>query len=87
MKMKKYLKIFILLIWSTTVTQECPPADTLSIDPLQDLWSIPSYNQWNEAEIMTWNIKDFPINNSTINHINEIILDTKLTFPKICFCK
>ena len=77
MKMKKYLKIFILLIWSTTVTQECPPADTLSIDPLQDLWSIPSYNQWNEAEIMTWNIKNFPINNNTINYVNEIILDVQ----------
>ena len=47
--------------------QECPPSDTLSIDPVQDLWNIPMENQWNKIEVMTWNIKDFPISNSTIN--------------------
>ena len=74
--MKKYLiKLTLFLIQSFVIAQECPPSDTLSITPIQNLWEIPLNNQWEQIEIMTWNIKDFPINNSTINHVNEIILD------------
>ena len=32
-------------------------------------------NQWNEIEVMTWNIKEFPISENTINYVNEIITD------------
>ena len=32
-------------------------------------------NQWDEIEVMTWNIKDFPISGNTINYVNEIITD------------
>ena len=55
--------------------QECPPSDTLSVDPSQNIWDIPMENQWDEIEVMTWNIKDFPISNNTINYVNEIITD------------
>jgi len=55
--------------------QECPPSDTLSIEPIQDLWDIPMENNWAEIEVMTWNIKDFPISDNTINYVNEIITD------------
>ena len=56
-------------------SQECPPVDTLSTEALQNLWSIPSENIWNNIEIMTWNVKQFPLSNNTIPYINEIILD------------
>jgi len=55
--------------------QECPPSDTLSIDPVQNMWNIPTENQWDEIEVMTWNIKDCPISNNTIDYVNEIITD------------
>ena len=50
--------------------QECPPSDTLSIESIQNLWSIPMENQWDEIEVMTWNIRDFPILGNTINYVN-----------------
>ena len=55
--------------------QECPPSDTLSIDSIQNMWSIPMENMWGNIEVMTWNIKVFPISDNTINYVNEIITD------------
>ena len=55
--------------------QECPPADTIGVDPAQNFWNIPTENQWDEIEVMTWNIKVFPLTNNTINYVNEIISD------------
>jgi hypothetical protein len=55
--------------------QECPPADTIAVNPAQNTWNIPTENQWDEIEVMTWNIKVFPLNNNTINYVNEIISD------------
>lgn len=55
--------------------QECPPPDTIAIEPIQDLWNIPMENNWDEIEVMTWNIKEFPISNNTIDYVNEIITD------------
>ena len=49
------LTLFIMNSW--IFMQECPPSDTLSIDPSQNLWNIPLENQWDQIEIMTWNIK------------------------------
>ena len=63
----------ILISWA--FMQECPPSDTLSINPAQNLWDIPMENQWNKIEIMTWNIKNFPISSNTIDYVNEIITD------------
>ncbi len=63
----------ILISWA--FMQECPPSDTLSIAPAQNLWNIPTENYWNEIEIMTWNIKNFPISSNTIDYVNEIITD------------
>jgi len=39
------------------------------------MWNIPMENQWNEIEVMTWNIENFPISNNTIDYVNEIITD------------
>ena len=47
--------------------QECPPADTIAVNPAQNIWDIPMENQWDEIEVMTWNIKVFPISENTIN--------------------
>ena len=55
--------------------QECPPADTIAVNPAQNIWGIPMENQWDEIEVMTWNIKVFPISGNTINYVNEIISD------------
>ena len=55
--------------------QECPPADTIAVNPAQNIWDIPMENQWDEIEVMTWNIKVFPISGNTINYVNEIISD------------
>jgi len=72
----KYCNIILLLTLSSWVfMQECPPSDTLSIDPIQNMWNIPMENQWDEIEVMTWNIKQFPISNNTINYVHEIISD------------
>ena len=72
----KYCNIILFFTLSSWVfMQECPPSDTLSIDPIQNLWNIPMENNWDEIEVMTWNIKDFPISNNTINYVNEIITD------------
>ena len=67
--------ILFLTLTSRVYMQECPPADTLSVNPIQNLWNIPMENQWNRIEVMTWNIKQFPISNSTIDYVNEIITD------------
>ena len=72
----KYCNIILFFTLSSWVfMQECPPSDTLSIDPIQNMWNIPFENNWDEIEVMTWNIKDFPISGNTINYVNEIISD------------
>ena len=72
----KYCNIILFLTLSSWVfMQECPPSDTLSVDPSQNIWDIPMENQWDEVEVMTWNIKDFPISDNTIDYVNEIITD------------
>jgi exonuclease III len=72
----KYCNIILFFTLSSWVfMQECPPSDTLSIDPIQNMWNIPMENNWDEIEVMTWNIKQFPISNNTINYVNEIISD------------
>ena len=73
--MKYWTMILFLTLSSWVFVQECPPSDTIAIEPIQDLWSIPMQNQWDEIEVMTWNIKDFPISDNTINYVNEIITD------------
>ena len=71
--MKYWTIILFLTLSSWVFMQECPPSDTLSIYPAQNMWSIPVENQWDYIEVMTWNIKDFPIDDNTINYVNEII--------------
>ena len=73
--MKYWMIILLLTLTSRVYMQECPPADTLSVSPIQDLWNIPMENQWNRIEVMTWNIKQFPLSNNTIEYVNEIISD------------
>ena len=73
MNLMKY--ILFICYCSLIYSQECPPPDTLSINPNQDLWNIPNQNAWEKLEVMTWNIKNFPISNNTINYVHEIITD------------
>lgn len=73
--MKIWILIIYIVICNLALAQDCPPSDTLQIDPLQNLWSIPNFNVWDDIEVMTWNIKQFPISNNTINYVNEIISD------------
>ena len=69
------LYLNILVITNFLSAQECPPADTLFINQSQNLWNIPTENNWNNIEVMTWNIENFPINNNTISYVYEIITD------------
>ena len=69
------IKLLSSVLISWIFTQECPPSDTLLINPMQNLWNIPSESMWEEIEVMTWNIKSFPISNNTISYVNEIITD------------
>lgn len=55
--------------------QECPPTDTTLVYSIQDDWEIPSINSWTDLEIMTWNIKTFPLNGNTLDDVQEIISD------------
>ncbi len=54
--------------------QECPPADTIAVNPAQNNWNIPTENQWDEIEVMTWNIEWFPKNGEiTVDYVTQII--------------
>ena len=35
----------------------------------------PTINNWNQLEVMTWNIKTFPLNDNTLYDVQEIIAD------------
>ena len=64
-----------LSIFSIALMQECPPADTMLVIPEQEDWDIPSINSWDHLEIMTWNVKTFPLNGNTLNDVQEVIYD------------
>ncbi len=72
--MKKIVFIFILFS-GFGFSQSCPPQDTISISPVQDIWNIPNENNWNGLEVMTWNVKQFPQSSNTISYLNEILTD------------
>jgi endonuclease/exonuclease/phosphatase family metal-dependent hydrolase len=67
--------IIYFLLASVVIAQECPPTDTLSINPMQNNWNIPVVNNWNGLEVMTWNIREFPATSNTISYVQEIITD------------
>ena len=67
--------LVLLFSCSVIIMQECPPADTVVVVSQQNNWNIPYINSWNELEVMTWNLKQFPISQSTINNVEEIISD------------
>ena len=71
----KYFILILFILFSNIRSQNCPPADTLTIESVQNFWDIPNLNKWDGVEIITWNIKNFPISNNTINYTNEIISD------------
>ena len=70
----RYIFCF-LLVFSLSLMQECPPADTILVIPEQEDWDIPPINSWDHLEIMTWNVKTFPLNGNTLNDVQEIIYD------------
>ena len=67
--------LIVFLFFSNIFLQECPPSDTLAISPIQNNWDIPNLNDWNNLDIMTWNIKQFPLSNNTVEDVSEIISD------------
>jgi len=70
------LYIFIIgLIFNPLFSQECPPADTLVVSAVQNNWDFPTENEWGQVEIMTWNLKEFPYSNNTVNNVQEAIAD------------
>ena len=71
----RIILITFSVLTSWLYSQECPPVDTLSINSLQNSWNITTENNWEGVEIMTWNIKSFPISNNTINYVDEVITD------------
>ena len=73
--MLKFKILIIILFLSLVFTQDCPPADTISISSIQNNWTIPVLNNWNDLDIMTWNVKEFPLSSLTVNNISEIISD------------
>ncbi len=75
--LKRNLLYFILLggLFIPLSGQTCPPADTTSVEPLQNYWNIPYQNNWNGLEVMTWNVEQFPLSGNTLNYVNEIISD------------
>jgi len=73
----KYCNIILFFTLSSWVfMQECPPADTIAVTPSGNSYSFPYLNNWDNIEVMTWNIKDFPKHTYTLNYVNEIISET-----------
>ena len=77
------MKLIFQLISSLTIgflpnlliAEECPPTDTLNVSAVQNNWNFPTENQWDQVEVMTWNLKEFPYSNSTVNNVQEAIND------------
>ena len=74
---KAIIHTIILYIFLINICyfQECPPSDTLNVSSSQNSWDIPYNNNWAGLEIMTWNLKEFPISGNTIDDVQEIISD------------
>ena len=49
--MTKKLLIIFIIIGTRSFAQECPP-DTLQIESIQDSWSLPYLNDWDNVEII-----------------------------------
>ncbi len=73
--MPRSLFMLFILFMVRGFAQECPPADTLTIVPAQNLWQMPVQNNWAGLEVMTWNIRQFPQNVNTVSYVNEMISD------------
>ena len=71
----KIYQISIIVLLGVNYSQECPPADTLQVTSEQNLWDIPYYNNWEGLEIMTWNVKTFPLSINSPDFVTEIVSD------------
>ena len=71
----KIILLVIVISYTFSYSQDCPPTDTVQVEPPQNLWSIPYENSWDGLEVMTWNVKEFPLSSYTVNYITEIISD------------
>ena len=69
------IRLICFSMTSWLFMQECPPADTVAVDPMQNIYAFPYLNNWDGIEVMTWNIKEFPLTSNTDNYVNEIISD------------
>ena len=71
----KIILVVIVISYTFSYSQDCPPIDTVQVNSPQNLWSIPYENSWDGLEIMTWNVKEFPLSGYTVNYVTEIISD------------
>ena len=71
----KIILVVIVIFYTFSYSQDCPPTDTVQVEPPLNLWSIPYENSWDGLEVMTWNVKEFPLSSYTVNYITEIISD------------
>ena len=60
-------------------SQYCPPENLIPINPVQNEWNIP-YQNWDSGlEVMTWNLKEFPLaDDETIESVQEILSDLQV---------
>ena len=78
MNLINYVLCFNLFFLQFLLFGQCPPQDTLAINPIQNQWTIPQQGSWSGLEVITWNLKEFPYSNTeTIHNVQEIISDLK----------
>ena len=69
------ISLLMIILGGKSLSQTCPPQDTTALTPPQNFWSIPVENNWSGIEIMTWNVKQFPLSSNTISYVNEVVSD------------
>ena len=72
--------IYLVLIFEIFIySQSCPPENLTPITPVQNEWNIPDQNWESGLEVMTWNLKEFPLaDDETIESVQEILSDLQV---------
>ena len=74
----KFLLI-LYVFFNGIQTQTCPPDNLVPINSVNNYWNIPDHGIDGGLEVMTWNLKQFPLSeNETVGYVQEIIADLKI---------